>query len=366
MPFGRLGGTGHSMSSTKCSLLVVDDEPYILTTLTALLANDFDVLAAPSAEAAMQEFARRPVDLILTDQRMPRTTGVQLLEWVRQNYPRTIRLLMTGFGELEDAVEAINRGQVYRYLFKPWRADELLQILRDAARTYQLERNNERLLEELRRLNVELENRVQERTRELEEANHLLQQRNLMLEKLALTDPLTGLPNRRAVDRLAESEIRRRARYPSPLALGLIDADHFKEINRRYLLPGGDQVLIELAKTLSATMRTVDTIGRIGGEEFLLVAPETTIEGAVTLGERIRSAVETTPFAYKGQPIQVTVSLGFAVIEPGVSADYDQLKHHAAAALADAKATGRNRCIVRTLPPFVDDCLAGVEAAHAG
>src|SRR5262245_37269458 len=293
------------MSSTKCSLLVVDDEPYILSTLSALLARDFDVVTASTPEAAQEAFAQRPIDLILTDQRMPRISGVQLLEWVRQHHPRTIRLLMTGFGELEDAVEAINRGQVYRYLFKPWRADELLQILRDAGRTYQLERNNERLLEELRRLNVELENRVQERTRELEEANHLLQQRNLMLEKLALTDPLTGLPNRRAVDRLAESEIRRRARYPSPLALGLIDADHFKEINRRYLLPGGDQVLIELAKTLSATMRTVDTIGRIGGEEFLLVAPETSLEGAATLGERIRSAVEATPFSYKNQPIQV-------------------------------------------------------------
>src|SRR5262249_3822679 len=156
-----------------------------------------------------------------------------------------------------------------------------------------------------------------------------------------LTDPLTGLPNRRAVDRLVESEIRRRARYPSPLALGLIDADHFKEINRRYLLPGGDQVLVDLAKTLSATMRTVDTVGRTGGEEFLVGAPETSLEGAATLGERIRAAVEATPFSYKGQPIQATVSVGFAVAGPGVPGDYDQLKHHAAAALADAKATGR-------------------------
>src|SRR5437588_12298860 len=215
----------------KCSLLVVDDEPYILTTLAALLSPDFNVFTADSGESAQRIFAEQSIDLILTDQKMPGMSGVQLLEWVREQHPWTVRLLMTGFAELEDAVEAINRGKVYRYLFKPWRADELVQILREASRTYKLERENEELLRALRELNLELEQRVQDRTHKLEEANRELQQKNLMLEKLALTDPLTSLPNRRAVDRLAEAEIRRRARYPSPLALGLIDADHFKEIN---------------------------------------------------------------------------------------------------------------------------------------
>lgn len=337
-------------SCDKCSLLVVDDDPYILTTLAALLAAEFDLLTADSADAAQEVFRRQPVDLILSDQKMPRTNGVQLLEWVRAHYPKTVRLLMTGFAELEDAVEAINRGKVYRYLFKPWRAEELLQILRDACRTFKLERQNERLLEELRQLNLVLEQRVQERTAQLKEANHELQQKNLMLEKLALTDPLTGLPNRRALDRLAEAEIRRRARYPSPLALGFIDADHFKEINGRYLLPGGDQVLVDLAKVLSASVRTVDTVGRVGGEEFMVVAPETDCEGAEVLGERIRAAVECYPFAYKGQAIRVTVSIGFAVADGAVLADYDQLKHVSATALAEAKAAGRNRSLIEALP----------------
>src|SRR5207253_4391815 len=105
--------------------------------------------------------------------------------------------------------------------------------------------SNAQLLEELRRLNLELEQRVQQRTAELEEANHELEQKNKMLEKLALTDPLTGLPNRRAMDRLTERELRRRERYPSPLALGLIDVDHFKQINSHFLLPGGDRVLVD-------------------------------------------------------------------------------------------------------------------------
>jgi diguanylate cyclase (GGDEF)-like protein len=196
-----------------------------------------------------------------------------------------------------------------------------------------------------------LEQRVQQRTRQLEETNHELMQKNKMLEKLALTDPLTGLMNRRAMDRLAERELRRRDRYPSALALGLIDVDHFKKINENYLLPGGDFVLIEMGKSLTASIRDADLLGRIGGEEFLLVAPETNLAGAVTLGERIRSYVEQNAYQYKNSIIKVTVSIGFAVVESGVSADYDQMKHIAAAALAEAKLTGRNRCVLHSLRP---------------
>jgi len=133
----------------KCALLVVDDEPYILTTLSALLAPDFEVYTADCGETAQKIFQQHRIDLILTDQKMPRMSGVQLLEWVRESYPQTIRLLMTGFAELEDAVEAINRGKVYRYLFKPWRVDELIQVLREACQRFKLERQNEELLDQL-------------------------------------------------------------------------------------------------------------------------------------------------------------------------------------------------------------------------
>jgi diguanylate cyclase (GGDEF)-like protein len=333
----------------KCSLLVVDDEPYILATLASLLSAEFEVVTADSAAAAQKLFGQRDIDLILTDQRMPSVSGVQLLEWVRRNHPKTVRLLMTGFAELEEAVEAINRAEVFRYLFKPWRAEELLEVLHSAARAFLLERSHEQLMQELRTLNLELEQRVHQRTRELEEANHELEQKNKMLEKLALTDPLTGLPNRRAMDRLAERELRRRDRYPSPLAVGLIDVDHFKQINCRYLLPGGDKVLIDLAKCLVGSLRDVDFLGRIGGEEFLLIAPETNLEGAAVLGERIRSTVEHNPFSYKEETISVTISLGFAVVDVGVPADYEQMKHIAAAALAEAKIKGRNRCVLHSL-----------------
>jgi diguanylate cyclase (GGDEF)-like protein len=347
-----------TVTQYKCSLLVVDDEPYILSTLAALLANDFDILTADSAETAQRRFAERPIDLILTDQKMPRMSGVALLEWARQNHPKTVRLLMTGFAELEDAVEAINRSQVFRYIFKPWRTEELLETLKTAARTFELERQNEELVHELRQLNLELEERVAQRTQELAEANRELEQKNRMLEKLALTDPLTALPNRRSMDRLAERDIRRRDRYPGALAIGLIDVDHFKDINARYLLPGGDGVLVDLARALKSSLRRdIDLIGRIGGEEFLVIAPETDIEGAFILGERIRTTVEQTVFIskgeHKGEIIPVRVSIGLACAEQGVPTDYEQIRHIAAAALSEAKSTGRNRCIVYSVSKYL-------------
>jgi diguanylate cyclase (GGDEF)-like protein len=339
------------LSTSKCSLLVVDDESYLLSPLSALLANDFEVLTADSAEAAQRILSARPIDIVLSDQKMPRMTGVQLLEWVRHHSPRAVRLLMTGYAEHEDAVEAINRGQVYYYLLKPWRIEELLQILRNAAEKFQLERRQETLLEALRQHKLMLEQRVAERTRELEEANLQLQRALAEMEKLALTDPLTGLLNRRAIEDIATSELRRHARYRGHLTMGIIDVDHFKQINDSYLYPGGDYVLVHLTRVLSALLRTVDSIGRIGGEEFLVVAPETTAEGAQVLAERIRSTVERTAFVYNEASISVTVSVGFAVAEPDSRADYKRMKQLASETVHEAKESGRNQIVVRVLEP---------------
>src|SRR5262245_49336726 len=211
------------VNNYRCSLLIVDDEPYILPTLAALLKRDFEILTAGSADEAQAILERRPIDIVLTDQRMPRRSGIELLEWVRQHFPNSVRLLMTGFAELDDAIAAINQGHVYHFLMKPCRTEELLQVLRNAADKFRLERDRERLIEELCKINADLDERVRDRTRELEEANHLLQQHAHKLEMLALTDPLTTLLNRRGIDEVARKEVQRHARYPSTLAIGLVD-----------------------------------------------------------------------------------------------------------------------------------------------
>lgn len=331
----------------KCSLLVVDDDPGVLGVLVAQLGNDFDVITACTAEQARGVLAQRSVDMILSDLQLPDESGLSLLDWVRRTVPRTSRVLITGTARLEDAADAINQTSIHRLVLKPWRAEDLLQTLRSASRALLLERSHEQLLDELRRLNLELEQRVIDRTRELESALSQLQQKNAILEKMALTDPLTGMPNRRAIDLIARKELTRRSRNPNPLTLALIDADHFKQINTDYLYPGGDHALIWLAGVLQGSIRASDSLGRVGGEEFLVVAPGTDAAGAVALAERLRSAAEGGVTIYNGQTIRVTVSLGLAVAEAGCNATYDQLRECAAAALKEAKETGRNKAVIR-------------------
>jgi diguanylate cyclase (GGDEF)-like protein len=333
----------------KCSVLAVDDDPGILAILTAQLRTDFDVLTAGSAAEARTILAQRTVDILLTDLQLPDESGLGLLDWVRRTSPRTYRVLLTGTARLEDAVDAVNHTQVHRLVLKPWRAEDLLQTLRATSRALQLERSHEQLLDEMRRLNLDLEHRVADRTRELQSALGQLEQKNQILEKMALTDPLTGLPNRRAVDLIARKELVRRLRAPSPVSLGLVDADHFKEINTAYLLPGGDHALIWLGRVLSDAIRGSDSLGRVGGEEFMVIAPGTDVEGAGVLAERLRSTVADGWTTYNSQPIRLTVSVGFATAAAGTPVGFEQLREVAAGALKEAKETGRNRCVVRTV-----------------
>jgi diguanylate cyclase (GGDEF)-like protein len=318
----------------------VDDEPPILALLVGQLGQEFDIRVAGTAEQARQALIERPADIVLTDLQLPDGAGLQLLDWVYRHFPRSARILLTGTGRIEDAAEAVNCARVHRLILKPWRAEDLLSALRSVAQGLQREREHEQLLDEYRRLNLELEKRVHDRTREL-------QMKNQILEKMALTDPLTGLPNRRAIELIARKELLRRTRMPAWIAFGLVDADRFKHINSRFLLSGGDHVLIWLGQALSAAMRGTDALGRVGGEEFMVVAPGADSTGADVLAERLRTAVADGETAYNGEPIRMTVSVGFAVAPAEVTAGYEQLREAAAAALAEAKANGRNRCVVR-------------------
>jgi diguanylate cyclase len=335
----------------KCSVLVVDDDSHILALLARQLEGDFEVMTAATADQARAVLALRSVDMILSDLQLPDETGLSLLDWVRRTAPSTARVLISGTARLEDAADAINQTQVHRLVLKPWRSEDLLQTLRAAARALMMERSHEQLLDELRKLNQELERRVADRTRELEVALGQLQQKNAILEKMALTDPLTGLANRRAIDLIARKELLRRARTPAPMGMVLIDADHFGQMNKTYTQTGGDHVLIWLSATLQNAIRVSDSLGRVGGEEFLVVAPGTDAAGAAVLGERLRSAVETGVTLYGNHAIRMTISLGIAIVDAFTNVSYDQFRECAAEALKEAKEGGRNRTVIRRFAP---------------
>ncbi len=162
------------------------------------------------------------------------------------------------------------------------------------------------------------------------------------LETLSTTDDLTGLPNRRYFMEGLKRELLRAGRYGHPLSLMMIDADHFKSVNDRFGHDGGDQALAHLAATLKAAFREVDLVGRLGGEEFAALLPDTGADEALAIAERIRQAVAQSSLIIAGSEVRLTVSIG-VVNHTGGEADGKQLLKWADEALYEAKRAGRNR-----------------------
>jgi diguanylate cyclase (GGDEF)-like protein/PAS domain S-box-containing protein len=161
--------------------------------------------------------------------------------------------------------------------------------------------------------------------------------------KSVFCDHLTGVANRRAFFEAAELELTRNRRTPRPTALILFDADHFKQINDRHGHPAGDCVLRQLGLALSSTFRQVDVVARVGGEEFAVLLPSSTLAGATVVAERLRELVASQPVMCEGVPVSYTVSAGIAAVPAGETIDLDTLIKRADRALYAAKANGRNR-----------------------
>lgn len=162
------------------------------------------------------------------------------------------------------------------------------------------------------------------------------------LERLSVTDPLTGVANRRRLDDMLASEINRFARYGHPLSVLLLDVDHFKAINDTFGHNAGDTVLMEIARMIAEGVRQTDMPGRWGGEEFLIICPETDITGAVSLAELLRSRISEHMFSEAGN---VTISSGVATLANGESSK-DFLRR-VDQALYQAKDGGRNQVCAR-------------------
>lgn len=157
----------------------------------------------------------------------------------------------------------------------------------------------------------------------------------------ALIDPLTGLPNRAAWSERLESEVNTWHQQGNSLSLAMLDLDHFKRINDSYGHLAGDKVLKIIANVLGKRLRPTDFIARFGGEEFVLLMPDSALGDALQLGERLRAAIEACPFHFKGERVTITMSIGMAQFQPGERSDLT-LKR-ADEALYRAKAAGRNQ-----------------------
>ncbi|MFN2354172.1 MAG: transporter substrate-binding domain-containing protein [Desulfopila sp.] len=172
----------------------------------------------------------------------------------------------------------------------------------------------------------------------LAKAHDDLEEKNVELERLAITDGLTGLYNRMKLEMILENECRRASRSSASMAIVMLDVDTFKAINDTYGHHAGDQVLRELAGILASHVRSIDTVGRWGGEEFLLICPETSISGAFVLAEKLRQAIEANTFSDIGA---CTCSFGVSVYQQGER--HENVVMRADEAMYRAKVQGRNR-----------------------
>ena len=180
-------------SPELAGVLFVDDETNILRSLQRLLVDeDFPVFTAPSGDEGLRVLGSNPnIGLIVSDQRMPGMNGAEFLARAREVAPESLRILLTGYSDIEATIDAINRGGAYRYVTKPWNDEDLLQTIRDGLRNYTLTRENKRLAtivrqqnEELKEWNGRLKSRVLQQTTEIREKNQELHKKNQSLSKV--------------------------------------------------------------------------------------------------------------------------------------------------------------------------------------
>jgi response regulator RpfG family c-di-GMP phosphodiesterase len=145
------------MNEEKLKVLYVDDEVHNLTSFKATYRRDFDIYFAESAKEGLKVLEENEIHIVLSDQRMPVMTGVEFLKILKEKYPDTIRILITGYSDIEAVIDAINQGQVYRYVSKPWDPQDLLLVIQQAHEVYSLRMENVRLMEELKVANKQLE-----------------------------------------------------------------------------------------------------------------------------------------------------------------------------------------------------------------
>lgn len=298
------------------TVLIVDDEDGNLRALRSVLGNDFNILEAKDGQAALELLQALPPDqapaVILSDQRMPRMTGVELFANLRESLPATIRIIITGFVDVGAIVEAINRAGIYKFVVKPYDQKQL-RLTVDRA----IEASEER-----KRIDSQiqgLETKVGENLRKLERNIEALRRAHAEIARAGLVDELTGLGNRRflinALDG-REASVRQAGADPEDSARAnflLVQIDDFAAINERLGSAAGNAVLRQLAALLKERSPPGSILVRLEGATFLLHLSSTDDAMAREFARRVADAVAATAFDDgAGQQVRCTCCIGVA------------------------------------------------------
>ncbi len=311
--------------SNGLRILAVDDDPVSLKLLVRHLERaGHQVSTATNGKDALAVALDANPQIVVTDWMMPVMDGIELTKTLRRfNSGRNLYvLILTGRAEEDRVVEAFAAG-VDDYIVKPFKPKLLLARIRGGQRV------------------VRLQEQVEEDKKLQREQVAKLAVLNRRLKAAAMTDALTDLPNRRYAMKRLEMEWANCARSDTPFAVVMLDIDHFKQVNDTYGHDAGDVVLQATARAISRSLRAGDTCARMGGEEFLVICPNTDEESAWQVAERIRSVIEANVLDMPSFKGSVTASLGLASRYEG--ATIDGLLKLADEAVYAAKHGGRNR-----------------------
>jgi two-component system cell cycle response regulator len=308
-----------SRSEPAMKILLADDEPIARTMLEHWLTGwGYQVTCVRDGEAAINALASDPeLKLAIVDWVMPKRDGLEVCRHIRASTvePYVYVVLLTAKDDKSDIIQGLDAG-ADDYLVKPCNPLELKVRLRAGRRVIELQ---EQLVSARETLRFE-----------------------------AMHDSLTQLLNRRATLEQLEREIVRAARRGAPLTVVMADLDHFKTVNDTYGHAVGDVVLRETARRLKLAVRAYDTVGRLGGEEFVLVLPECDANVGQTIADRLCRQIGDTLFTTPSGGVPVTISIGVAASDQRAGASGAELIRAADSALYMAKRSGRNRSALAT------------------
>jgi len=300
------------MDVKKNTLLIVDDENANLKVLSHILGSDYTIYTATNGVSAIQKAKELKPDLILLDILMPEMDGYEILSTIKETEEinKTPVVFITGLDSVEDEEKGLSLDAA-DYITKPFSAPIVkLRV-----------RNQIQIVNQLR-----------------------------TIERLSLVDQLTGIANRRSFDGRLNIEWKQAIREKTSLSLLMMDLDKFKSFNDTYGHQQGDLVLKKVAEIFTMSLkRPADFTARWGGEEFIVLLPNTPLEGAVDVAENIRTDIEKSPILFSdGTVKRITISIGVTAVFPDKSSSIDAFIADADKALYLAKEAGRNRVIPYT------------------
>jgi len=293
-------------NNSPLTVLVIEDHPDQRELLAIVLQREgYRVITAANGLEALEKLETENIQIALSDIMMPKMDGFELIKRIRTNpaFKSIYLILITARIQEGDRVRGLDLG-ADDYITKPFSFSELLARVRVGSRVVHYQQH---------------------------------------LEFQTQVDSLTGLFNRRAFEKKMHEEFERSKRYHNPLSLLILDIDNFKTINDTYGHHGGDAALVKISETLREKTRQSDFPSRYGGEEFVLVLPETDQENALQVASKIHDAIRSCAFGTTTRPFALTVSIGVSSTSTRFYSDWRELLNDADQALYLAKNTGKDR-----------------------